>query len=71
MHLELKNETCQAGDVHFHRIGSNENASNTLQYAIDFAKELNAKVFVFRAYKALSKAGTLININNIFLMIRI
>ena len=24
-------------------IGSNENASNTLQYAIDFAKELNAE----------------------------
>ena len=42
-------------------IGSNENASNTLQYAIDFAKELSAEVFVFRAYKVLSKAGTLIN----------
>ena len=38
-------------------IGSNENASNTLQYAIDFAKELSAEVFVFRAYKVLSKAG--------------
>ena len=46
-------------------IGSKENASNTLQYAIDFAKESKAKVFVFRAYKALSKAGTFINVNNI------
>jgi nucleotide-binding universal stress UspA family protein len=46
-------------------IGSNENASNTLQYAIDFAKELSAEVFVFRAYKVLSKAGTLINVNDI------
>ncbi|MFY0631958.1 MAG: universal stress protein [Flavobacteriaceae bacterium] len=46
-------------------IGSTENASNTLQYAIDFAKEVNAKVFVFRAYKVLSKAGTIINIDDI------
>ena len=46
-------------------IGSKENASNTLQYAIDFAKKIGAKVFVFRAYKVLSKAGTLININDI------
>jgi nucleotide-binding universal stress UspA family protein len=46
-------------------IGSKENASNTLQYAIDFAKEIGAKVFVFRAYKVLSKAGTFININDI------
>ena len=46
-------------------IGSTENASNTLQYAIDLAKEVNAKVLVFRAYKVLSKAGTIINIDKI------
>ena len=46
-------------------IGSKANASNTLQYAIDFAKEVDAKVFVFRAYKVLSKAGTIINVNEI------
>tara|TARA_R110001632_G_scaffold67581_1_gene158689 strand:+ start:3201 stop:3986 length:786 start_codon:yes stop_codon:yes gene_type:complete len=46
-------------------IGSNANASNTLQYAIDFAKEVHAKVLVFRAYKVLSKAGTIINITDI------
>jgi nucleotide-binding universal stress UspA family protein len=46
-------------------IGSNVNASNTLQYAIDFAKEVDAKVFVFRAYKVLTKAGTIINITDI------
>lgn len=44
-------------------IGSNENAANTLQYAIDFAAEMNAKVFVFRAYKAFSRAGTMKNID--------
>ncbi|TXD52449.1 MULTISPECIES: universal stress protein [unclassified Polaribacter] len=46
-------------------IGFTENAQNTLQYAIDFASEINAKVFVFRAYSAHSKAGTIINIDKI------
>jgi len=46
-------------------IGSTESAKNTLQYAIDFAKNIDAKVFVFRAYSALSKAGTIINIDAI------
>lgn len=46
-------------------IGSSENAQNTLQYAIDFAAAVGAKVFVFRAYKVISKAGTIINIDEI------
>lgn len=46
-------------------IGSSENANNTLQYAIDLASEMGAKVFVFRAYKVLSKAGTMINLDEI------
>lgn len=46
-------------------IGSTDNAQNTLQYAIDFAAEINAKVFVFRAYSSQSKAGTMINIGAI------
>ena len=46
-------------------IGSTESAQNTLQYAIDFASEIDAKVFVFRAYSAQSKAGTMINVNSI------
>jgi nucleotide-binding universal stress UspA family protein len=46
-------------------IGSTENASSTLQYAIDFASEMNAKVFVFRAYNVQTKAGTIINIDGI------
>ncbi|QOD60083.1 universal stress protein [Polaribacter haliotis] len=46
-------------------IGSTVSAQNTLQYAIDFASEINAKVFVFRAYNAKSKAGTMINVNSI------
>lgn len=46
-------------------IGFTENAENTLQYAIDFAADINAKVFVFRAYSVQSKAGTMINIDSI------
>lgn len=44
-------------------IGSSENSSNTLQYAIDFATEINATVFVFRAYNVQAKAGIIIDIN--------
>lgn len=46
-------------------IGATENALNTLQYAIDFASETQAKVFVFRAYNLQTKAGTIINIDEI------
>lgn len=46
-------------------IGFTENALNTLQYAIDFASEINAKVFVFRAYSSQSKVGTMINLDKI------
>ena len=46
-------------------IGSTENASNTLQYAIDFAGKFDAKIFVFRAYNFQTKAGTIINIDSI------
>ncbi|MFQ3306520.1 MAG: nucleotide-binding universal stress UspA family protein [Polaribacter sp.] len=46
-------------------IGSTENAKNTLQYAIDFAKEINAKIFVFRAYSSQTRAGTMINVDAI------
>lgn len=42
-------------------IGSTENSKNTLQYAINFAYEVGAKVFVMRAYKILSKAGAFVN----------
>ncbi|WP_397444792.1 universal stress protein [Polaribacter sp. R77954] len=46
-------------------IGFTESAQNTLQFAIDFASEIDAKIFVFRAYSAQSKAGTMINIDSI------
>ncbi|MDO6595772.1 universal stress protein [Oceanihabitans sp. 2_MG-2023] len=46
-------------------IGSSSNAKNTLQYAIDFAKDMNANVFVFRAFSVTAKAGAMINIDSI------
>lgn len=46
-------------------IGSSENATNTLQYAIDFAKNYNANVFVSRAYKVMAKAEAIRNIDDI------
>ena len=46
-------------------IGSTENAQSTLQYAIEFAANINADVSVFRAYKAKSKAGTMVNVDTI------
>jgi nucleotide-binding universal stress UspA family protein len=46
-------------------IGSSENAVNTLQYAIDFANDIDADILVLRAYKVQSKAGTMIDVNAI------
>jgi len=46
-------------------IGESDNAKNTLQYAIDFAKVYDATVFVFRAFNVVSKAGTIIDVNAI------
>lgn len=46
-------------------IGSTENSINTLQYAIDFAKEVGSKIFVLRAYNVISKAGTIIDVNSV------
>jgi nucleotide-binding universal stress UspA family protein len=44
-------------------IGSTESAQNTLQYAIDFASEINANILVFRAYGVQTKAGVMKNMN--------
>lgn len=46
-------------------IGSSENSKSTLQYAIDLANVIKADVYVLRAYKVHSKAGTIINVDAI------
>lgn len=46
-------------------IGFTASAQKTLQYAIDFASDVDAEVLVFRAYSVQTKAGTMINIDTI------
>jgi len=44
-------------------IGSSGNAANTLQYAIDFAHVINAKIYVTQVYESTRVAGALKNID--------
>src|SRR5690554_6074777 len=46
-------------------VGSSKNAQSHLQYAIDFAKAFNAKVYVVQIYNVYSKAGSMIKIDHI------
>ncbi len=46
-------------------IGSSENSINTLQYAIDLACEIEANIYVLRAFNVQPKAGTIINVDGI------
>ena len=44
-------------------IGISPDANETLQYAVDFASDFTAKVFVMDAYNVSAKAGSLANIS--------
>lgn len=46
-------------------VGSSKNAKSHLQYAVDFAKEFDAKVYVVQIYNVYTKAGTMIKIDHI------
>lgn len=46
-------------------VGSSKNAQSHLQYAIDFAKDFGAKVYVIQVYNVYTKAGTMIKIDPI------
>ena len=46
-------------------IGASENGKNTLQYAIDFASEINANVFVLKAFNTVNKAGRIGNVDEV------
>ncbi|MFD1062682.1 universal stress protein [Winogradskyella litorisediminis] len=46
-------------------VGSSKNAKSHLQYAVDFAKEFGAKVYVVQIYNVYTKAGTMIKIDHI------
>jgi nucleotide-binding universal stress UspA family protein len=44
-------------------IGTSPNANETLQYAVDFAADFSAKVFVMEVFNVSAKAGSLANIS--------
>ncbi len=46
-------------------IGSLENAVNTLQYAIDFAEKVNAKIYLVHIFSISKTADSIIRINSI------
>ena len=46
-------------------VGSNEHALNTLKYAIDFAKELDAKIYLVHVFSSPKISGAFINVDNI------
>mgnify|MGYP000209289234 CR=1 FL=1 len=46
-------------------IGSSKSSVNTLQYAIDFAQEVDANVYVISIFKELSRVGGLSKVNTL------
>ncbi|ULC59628.1 universal stress protein [Flaviramulus sp. BrNp1-15] len=46
-------------------VGSSKNALSHLQYAVDFAQEFGAKLFVVQVYNVFTKAGTMIKVDKI------
>jgi nucleotide-binding universal stress UspA family protein len=46
-------------------IGSHENALNTLQYAIDFAEHIEAKIYLVHIFNSPKISGSVINVDDI------
>jgi nucleotide-binding universal stress UspA family protein len=46
-------------------VGSSKNAISHLQYAVDFAEAVGAKLFVVQVYNVYTKAGTMIGVDNV------
>lgn len=46
-------------------VGTSKNIVNHLQYAVDYAKAFGAKLYVVQIYNVYTKAGTMINIDQI------
>ena len=46
-------------------VGSSKNALSHLQYAVDFAQQFGAKLFIVQVYNVYTKAGTMIKIDHI------
>jgi nucleotide-binding universal stress UspA family protein len=46
-------------------VGSSKNAVSHLQYAVNFAKEFRAKLYVVQIYNVYTKAGTMVKVDHI------
>ena len=46
-------------------VGSSENAESHLQYAVDFARAINAKLYVIQVFNVYTKAGTIIKVDHV------
>lgn len=46
-------------------VGSSKNAVSHLQYAVDFAKEFSAKLYVIQIFNVYTKAGTMVKVDHI------
>ena len=46
-------------------IGSNDHATNTLQYAIDFAQVFDAKIYLVHVYSSPKISGGILNVDQI------
>jgi len=46
-------------------VGSSKNALSHLQYAVDFAEAVGAKLFVVQVYNVYTKAGTMIKVDGV------
>ena len=46
-------------------IGTSANTTNTLQYAIDFAKFFDSKIYLMQAYTFFNKAGSIANVEQV------
>ena len=46
-------------------IGTSSNTINTLQYAIDFAKFFDSKIYLMQAFTFINKAGSIANVEDV------
>ncbi|VAV82703.1 Universal stress protein UspA and related nucleotide-binding proteins, partial [hydrothermal vent metagenome] len=46
-------------------IGDHENALNTLQYAIDFAEKVEAKIYLIHIFSSSKVSGSFVNIDHV------
>ena len=46
-------------------VGSSKNAVSHLQYAVDFAKEFGARLYVIQIFNVYTKAGTMMKVDHI------